>query len=94
MPLLRAKLSPIRRNDSPNAIISSSWQRSARWAPAIVQSDIGVAPASGRRKPTQRRDQVDGRGHRPDQQSRVRIVTVPPMIQIAPLIADHTNSCA
>ncbi len=58
-PCCPENVSPTRSTDSPSAIISTSWQRSARWPPASVQSSIGVAPDA--RQPESRGPAPPGR---------------------------------
>ena len=38
--------------DSPSAIRMNAWQRSAKWPPSMVQSEVRDRPSPGVTKPT------------------------------------------
>ena len=38
--------------DSPSAIRMNPWQRSAKWPPSMVQSEVRDRPSPGVAKPT------------------------------------------
>jgi hypothetical protein len=43
---------PVARIDSPSAIMTKSWLRSARWPPSIVHSVVDERPRLGTGKPS------------------------------------------